>query len=61
MYEFVFCSVHCLCAHNVIRLLTYSCVCIYSIIEGKCVPARTDNMLINVCEEAACEIQGGQC
>lgn len=57
------------CAHpRVIRsyvsmytLLMYACVCIYSIIGCECVPAHTDNMLINVCEETACEIQGGQC
>ncbi len=69
--EFVFFPVCCLCAHSVIRLnvsvytfLMYArdcvCVCIYSIIGCECVPAHTDDMLINVCEETACEIQGGQ-
>lgn len=39
------------------------CVYIYSIDvdDDECVLAHTENMLINVCEEAACEIQGGQC
>lgn len=66
--EFVFFSVCCAWAYSVIRLdvsvytfLVYACVCIYSIIACGCVPAHTDDMLINVCEETACEMQGGQC
>lgn len=68
---FVIFSACSLRSHSVIRLNVHVCtsnrvhkcvfVCIHSLIGSECVPAHTDNMLMNVCEETACEIQGGQC
>lgn len=58
LWEFALLSV---CCWHALLDYMYVCVCIYSIIGCECVPAHTDNMLTNVYEETACEIQGGQC
>lgn len=36
----------------------YMCGCTYSIRGYECLPAHTDHLLMNVCEETVCKIQG---